>query len=85
MFRFKCKYELKFAEIGVQNSMEVQKQEHTDGGLNNEIVKQGQNGLVFINSNSYASKQLGNLSCFGGFCNVIKGRGVFKLNNFSEI
>lgn len=43
------------AEIGVQNSMEVQKQEHTDGGLNNEIVKQGQNGLVFINSNSYAS------------------------------
>ena len=45
MFRFKCKYELKFAEIGVQNSMEVQKQEHTDGGLNNEIVKQGQNGL----------------------------------------
>ena len=55
MFRFKCKYELKFAEIGVQNSMEVQKQEHTDGGLNNEIVKQGQNGLVFINSNSYAS------------------------------
>ena len=55
MFRFKCKYELKFADIGVQNSMEVQKQEHTDGGLNNEIVKQGQNGLVFINSNSYSS------------------------------
>ncbi|PFX22670.1 la-related protein 1B-like isoform X1 [Stylophora pistillata] len=45
------------AEIGVHNSMEMQKQEHIDVAVDSEMVKQGQNGLVFINSNSNPSVQ----------------------------